>query len=159
MDQARGLSKVLYPIELEKGGFVAAMRNLTDNLQRVFQVECSLTCVELLAIEDIEVATHLYRIAQESVNNAAKHGKPGRIWIDISDDGERVVLKVEDDGKGFGDARIPNDSFDRTVSGGGMGLRIMKYWADMINASLEIQPRPEGGTRVVCMLPKKHRKS
>ncbi len=81
-------------------------------------------------IQDNTVATHLFRIAQEAVTNAIKHGKPGRIEISLTETPGRINLAVRDDGSG-----LP----DRQRKKAGMGLRIMRYRAGMIGGSLAIQ--------------------
>ena len=88
-------------------------------------------------------AGNLFRIAQEAVNNAFKHGKPTEIIIELSDNGQSIALAVKDDGKG-----LPK----RFISKGGMGLKIMQYRAGLIGGSLVVQKRVKGGTEVVCTL-------
>jgi signal transduction histidine kinase len=94
------------------------------------------------------VATHLYRIAQESISNAIKHGQARHILLrlEASDDG--VTLTVQDDGRGL----LADWSQSR-----GLGLRIMAHRATMIGAKFTIGPAPEGGTRVACALPNSNR--
>jgi signal transduction histidine kinase len=99
---------------------------------------------EEVLIRDIDVATHLYRIAQEAVTNAIKHGQSRQIAIDLSQRRDKVVLRIQDDGLGF-TGRLENKE--------GMGIRTMNYRANMIGASLAIQKNPGGGTAVVCTLP------
>jgi signal transduction histidine kinase len=86
-------------------------------------------------------ATHLYRIAQEAVNNAIKHGKAQRIEMSLTGENEDVRLKVLDNGIGIGDER---------GSGPGMGLRIMDYRAGLIGAAVQVAPSSDGGTLVSC---------
>ena len=86
-------------------------------------------------------ATHLFRIAQEAVNNAIKHGHARQVIISLASNHESTVLTIDDDGVGL--APPP----DR---GKGMGLHIMSYRARMIGATLSVKPRAEGGTVVTC---------
>ena len=97
-------------------------------------------------IHDIDLATHLYRIAQEAVTNAIKHGQSRHIVIGLLQRGDKVLLSIRDDGVGF---------TDRLESKEGMGIRTMNYRANMIGASLDIQKNPAGGTVVTCTLPMK----
>ena len=95
-------------------------------------------------ISDIQVAQHLYRIAQESVGNAIKHGRAKHIeiWLEARKGGKR--LRIIDDGIG----RPPFHE-----DGKGMGLRIMSYRADRIGATFSIRRRDPIGTMVTCFLP------
>jgi two-component system CheB/CheR fusion protein len=92
-------------------------------------------------IHDNALATHLYRIAQEAVHNAVRHGRAKLIAINLLTLNDRIVLGVKDDGIGF--PKKP-----RTHKG--MGLRVMQYRADMVRGSLVVQRDPSGGTSVVC---------
>jgi len=95
-------------------------------------------------VTDQAVAIHLYRIAQEAVSNALKHGKAGRIEINLTASANAAALAVTDNGVG-----LPRKPRKRT----GMGLRIMRYRAEVIGGTLSAEPLPGGGTRVVCTLP------
>src|SRR5262249_39552059 len=88
------------------------------------------------------VAHHLFFIAQEAVVNAAKHGKPTLIQVQLAPAGnDSYTLTVRDNGSGLA---LP------LTEGRGMGIRIMKYRARMIGAEVEVASRPEGGVEVVC---------
>jgi two-component system, LuxR family, sensor kinase FixL len=91
------------------------------------------------------VLTHLYRIAQEAVSNAIKHGKTKSIEIRLSEEPDRIVLTVKDNGTGF---------TPRSGGGQGTGLRIMQYRASLIGATVLLQPHTSGGLAVLCFLPK-----
>jgi len=90
------------------------------------------------------VATHLYRIAQEAVNNAIRHGKSQNIVIRLSGKNGTAVLSIQDDGEGF--PRQP-------VNPPGVGLNIMNYRADMVGGSLKVQPNQDQGITVTCTFP------
>jgi signal transduction histidine kinase len=83
---------------------------------------------------------HLYRIAQEALSNAMKHGKANHVTISLRKDDGLVRLVIGDDGNGM----------PKATSSSGMGLRTMKYRAELIGARLEMAPRPSGGTIVSC---------
>jgi two-component system CheB/CheR fusion protein len=99
--------------------------------------------VEKAAVPDLEetLATNLFRIAQEAVNNAIKHGHAGQITLTLSADPQQVWLAIEDDGAGFQPSLAP---------GRGMGLHMMNYRARMVGAAFSIAPRAGGGTTVTC---------
>jgi len=142
--QARSLSQGLHPVEPEGNGLMAALEFLATRTKSLFQAECRFTCRQPVLIPDNAVATHLFRIAQEAVSNAIKHGKPGHIEIRLSGAPERIQLVIRDNGAGM-PARQRKNS--------GMGLRIMRYRAGMINGSLAIENESGGGTAVVCTVP------
>jgi signal transduction histidine kinase len=86
------------------------------------------------------VAVQLYRIAQEAVHNAVEHGDAKEVQIDLACDDREIVLKVRDNGRGF----------DGSAAGQGMGLRIMRYRAQCVGGSCEVQSTRAGGTTVTC---------
>ena len=141
----RDLARGLTPVVLESEGLMSALQELAAGTSRLFDVECVFHCATPVLIHDNAVATNLYRIAQEAINNALKHGKARRIGISLVESPDRVVLAVRDNGSG-----LPADAAHRR----GMGLRIMHYRAGMIGGSLAVQRAPDGGTSVICSLQK-----
>jgi signal transduction histidine kinase len=87
-------------------------------------------------------ANHLYRIAQEAIHNAIKHGKARTITVLFMTEAGKLVLTIQDDGAGIAQEWTP-----------GMGLQNMKTRAQMIGATLEIHAGASGGTVVTCSLP------
>ncbi|MBE3133174.1 MAG: PAS domain-containing protein [Acidobacteria bacterium] len=142
--QARALSRGLCPVEVSEEGLRNALRDVAAGVESVFKVPCAFECTLPALVFDSTVAMHLYHIAREAAGNAARHARPGQITIGLGDSGGDIVLSVRDDGIG-----LP----DEGSRGQGMGLRIMKYRADIIGATLSIERAPEGGSRVVCALP------
>jgi PAS domain S-box-containing protein len=143
MVRARELSRGLSPISLESDGLMVALRELAARTKKIFRVDCRFKCKGPVLIPDHNVGIHLYRIAQEAVSNAIKHGKASRIDIGLSRTSERIVLAVSDNGIGM--PRKPRKK-------GGMGLRVMQYRAGVIDASLVGQRQPDGGTTFVCSI-------
>jgi PAS domain S-box-containing protein len=137
----RDLAHGLRPVPAEPGGLMAALYDLTVQVRGLFRIHCSLTCRKPVAVEDEPAATHLYRIAQEAVHNAIRHGKATRVVILLTQRRRRLNLAVRDNGVGIGTAPPRRR---------GMGLSIMRYRAGLIHGSLLIRPRPCGGTEVVC---------
>lgn len=144
MAQTRSLARGLHPVEAEANGLMAALEDLAERVADVFKVSCQFECPQPVLIGDGTVATHLYRIVQEAVTNAIKHGQAGRIRITLETDAARHVVSVSDNGTGFN---------PRATVGKGLGLRIMNHRAGVIKATLAIEPNPEGGTRVICAVP------
>jgi PAS domain S-box-containing protein len=138
-DLARGLSPVL----LESDGLASALQELAMNNEKLFRISCQFQCDSSVLIQDNAVATHLYRIAQEAVSNAVKHGKARQVVIRLAKANDRVVLTITNDGLGFPKAAHKTK---------GMGLRIMQYRAGMIGGSLTVQREGAAGTNVTCSL-------
>ena len=118
----RSLARGLHPVAAEAGGLVAALRELADRSSELFTVRCRLVCRDPVDIHDPAMATHLYRIAQEAVTNACKHGHAKHIHIALSTTPKRLKLSVSDDGRSI---PKPDDA-----GNGGMGIRIMNFRAE-----------------------------
>lgn len=141
LKEARALARGASPVHVDAESLPMALRNLAREMEDVFDVPCTLTMEGSVRGLDRMVATHLYRIAQEAVNNAYKHAKASSISIIVSGDDRQVTLRVRDDGVGM--------PFEEPAWGR-MGLSIMRYRARIIHASLTILPVQEGGTEVRC---------
>jgi two-component system CheB/CheR fusion protein len=142
--QTRLLARGLSPVTLESEGLMSALEELAANTGKMFHVECVFECESPVLVHDHAAATQLYRIAQEAVSNSIKHGKARRILISLKNVGEQNVLAIKDDGVG-----LPN-----VVPKTGMGLRIMEYRAGMIGGAAMAQRDLDGGTSVVCSVPR-----
>jgi PAS domain S-box-containing protein len=144
IDQTRELSHGLLPVLSDARGLMSALERLALQVENLFQVSCGFECDAPVLIQESDVATHLYHIAQEAVNNAIKHGRPRHISIRLAG-GSEPSLAVIDDGAG-----VPQN---RAGAGQGMGLLIMGYRAKMIGGALEMRPGTKGGTVVECLFP------
>ena len=143
IELTRKLARSLHPVELEANGLADALQQLAAQITQTFNVSCRFAAAGPLEVADIEARTHLYRIAQEAVSNAIRHGRAHHIVISFEGLGERRLLAVTDDGVGVSaDARTKK----------GMGLRIMDYCARMVGATFDLQNLPAGGARAVCLL-------
>lgn len=142
--EARALSRGLFPVQLETNGLSLALQQLAAGVRARARVNCRMDCPEPVLVRDNIVATHLYRIAQEAVNNAVKHSRAGSILIELKNGDNRIELKISDDGIGIPVTRNPS---------GGMGLHIMQYRAQAIGGALNIERAPEHGTIVFCSAP------
>jgi two-component system, NarL family, sensor histidine kinase NreB len=145
--QTRSLARGLSPVEMDANGLMSALQELVSNVQNMFRVQCVFRWDKPVLIEENATATHLFRIAQEAVSNAIKHGKASRVEIALTAAAGQKTLEVKDNGVG-----IPRD-VERSK---GMGLRIMRYRAGVIGGSLTIQRGPHGGTILTCSLPQRH---
>src|ERR1017187_7595466 len=141
---ARNLARGIYPVEMEPEGLMGAFHELAMNTSKAFKIACEFKCEAPVLIQDATKATHFYRIAQEAVSNAIRHGKPKRIVITLANRGGRMTLAVEDDGVG-----VP----ETWQKGQGLGIRIMAHRAAMLGASFSIEPNPTGGRLAEWLLP------
>lgn len=144
IDLTRTLARSLHPMEMEAEGFIAGLEDLAASISRAFNVSCRFDCPQLVALNDPGINIHIYRIVQEAVSNAIRHGHAKNIVVRLELAGAAVALTVTDDGAGLPEA---------ARSKKGMGLRIMNYRANIIGAKFDIARLPAGGTRVSCILP------
>jgi len=142
--EARALSRGLFPVQLEADGLGLALQHLAAGVCARTRVNCRVEGPQTVLVRNNTVATHLYRIAQEAVNNAVKHSRAGSIVIQLKTDHNRIELKVSDDGIGMPKSRDPT---------GGMGLHILNYRAQAIGGTLTIERAPRHGTIVACSAP------
>ena len=140
---ARGLARGLSPVAMESEGLMSALQELAATTEKVFRVSCQFHCDPPVLVRHHAVAMHLFRIPQEAVSNAIKHGKARRIEIQLKVAHERTVLSVKDYGVGF-PKKLPRKR--------GLGLLIMHYRTNLIGGSLVIEKNAEGGTTVTCSL-------
>lgn len=143
-EQARALAHGLNPVELDKEGLRAALKELGHYAGTLSGIVYSLDIDDALPPLESNVATQLYRIAHEAINNALKHAHAEHLALQIKWGNENLILAVRDDGVG-----LPGDYQER----GGMGTHIMPYRARMIGATLHFESNPGEGTAVVCTLP------
>ncbi|MHC4777267.1 MAG: FHA domain-containing protein [Planctomycetota bacterium] len=151
VEQARHVAQGLHPADLEREGLVIVLGDLCKNMEGMYHIPCVFhhrgdTVENLDRVTGrwpLDVQTHLYRIAQESISNAVKHGDPGKIDVELAWGEGGVTLRITDDGRGLPDS--PD-------SGGGMGLRSMQYRAKLIGAAWSIRKGERCGTVVECVL-------
>ena len=143
MDYTRDLARGLSPLRLEAEGLRGTLRELAKRTRKLFGVQCRFRCKEAVEIHDVNISIHLYRIVQEAVANALKHGKARNIEIGLVANKKHLIVAVRDDGVG-----IPRKS--RTHQG--MGLYTMQYRAGVIGGTLVVQGNSDGGATVVCTI-------
>ncbi len=144
-EQARELAHGLAHIELENEGLPAALDRLCERVEKVNETLCFFECPKEIEIEKPIVALHLYRIVQESINNAVKHGQATKISVRLEVNKNRLQLVIEDNGIGF--------SVIEEGKNKGMGIKTMKYRSHILGGKLTISETSEGGTRVICRIP------
>ena len=139
--QTRNLARGLVPLKMEEVGLASALEELTVSVTRLTGTQCSFASSGSATSLSDSAAMHLYRIAQEAINNAMKHGKARRIAVSLAGGTWGATLRIEDDGIGI--SKTSNSS-------GGMGLNIMQYRARLSGGELDVEAHPTGGTIVSC---------
>jgi signal transduction histidine kinase len=143
--QARGVARGVSTLELADDNLSPALQALASATSKEYGIICQVEFSEPISFGDPVTVTNIYRIAREAVYNAAKHGRPTRILVQLKSQGNFVNLVVTDDGVGI----------DNTPKNGlGMGLGMMKYRASMIGAELRFERALPGGTVMTCNLPR-----
>ena len=142
--EARRLARGLFPIRLEAEGISPAIEELLLNTGDRFGLSCQFK-VDPLRIANATVATNLYRIAQEALNNIVKHSRATNVLLELRERDGHIELRIEDDGIGLTPGGVE--------AGPGMGLHIMDYRARIIGGRLRIEPRAGGGTVISCLVP------
>ena len=139
-DWIRDLAKGLYPTDLDNIGLASALERLASATAHLLSTSVLFECKRPVSVADHQVALHLYRIAQEAVNNAVKHGDAKHIHIVLSRSDDTVTLTVSDDGSGFSPDKVAT----------GVGLQSIHFRAKAIGAAVNIESNPGKGTVVSC---------
>jgi signal transduction histidine kinase len=145
--QTRSLARGLSPVHLGSGGLVEALGELAARMSKGGRVQCTLEAPSSVVVQDVYLAGHLFRIAQEAVNNAVKHSRATEVVIRLTDQDGVLYLEIADNGKGL--PKTPR--LDQ-----GIGLQIMKHRASVMGGELEIRSRTGKGVTVTCRLPRKN---
>jgi signal transduction histidine kinase len=141
LQQTRGLSHGLCPMDLHGLGLTRCLHELCGSMVSLFGIDCQFHHDEGLLIEDELTATQLYYIAQEAIHNAVKHSRGKRIAVSLSREDGGATLSVADDGRGIEAKPRPT---------GGLGMRSMDYRARLIGGVLEVRGASPHGTLVTC---------
>jgi PAS domain S-box-containing protein len=140
----RSLARGLAPVNVKAGGLIGALEELAYNTHVPDKLECRFTCRASLTLDNSQIEGHLYRIAQEAVNNALKHARPRQIQLSLTHKQGQLCLQIKDDGRGLPIRKKPKV---------GMGLEVMRHRAQVIGATLEIESKSGHGVQVTCTLP------
>ncbi len=144
--QTRALARGLVPVGSEPDALQIGLAELAENTNLLRRVRCVFESPQPVAVKDPFVAGHLYRIAQEAVNNAVKHARGRTVTIRLAQSGRELELEVSDDGAGLG--KTGGD-------GRGIGLGVMQHRANVIGGELTIRSKKGEGVVVTCRLPLK----
>ncbi len=142
------LSHGIMPVQVDAGALQSSLEELARSINLPPTIHCHFDCPLPVTLSNNSVATHLYRIAQEAVNNSLRHSQATEIVLSLRQKGREIVLEVLDNGIGIDEAttRITEAKQDH-----GMGMRTMRYRAGIIGGTLQIERRKEGGTVVKCI--------
>ena len=127
-------------------GLAAALAELAARTAEATGIAVSADCPEWVELPDHGTATQLFRIAQEAVTNAVRHGQPSHIRVTLLAQPNGLRLRIRDDGLGIDDPLPVSE---------GLGIRIMHYRAGQIGGVLHVGPSQGGGTVVSCTLPRR----
>ncbi len=141
---ARALAQGLMPMAISPAQLPQALGELARKTQERSRAACRFALVGRPAIRDSATALQLYQIAQESISNAIRHGKPNHIEILLGEGAGSVYLRIADDGGGMD---------PKAQSGPGLGLRSMRYRARMIGGVIRFESKPKGGMIILCTVP------
>ncbi len=142
------LARGLCPIDLESSGIQTPLMNLIKLVRSLYGIECKFTYDESIIIEDITLATNLYYIAQEATINSAKYSGGSLITITLKRTSDSLILTIEDNGSGI--KKIKENLNEKS---GGMGLKIMKYRAEIIDGAFSIHRNKPSGTTICVKIP------
>lgn len=143
LTHTRDLVKIVQPVAIDVHGLMHSLRDLAQSASRLYRIDCSFQCPRPVLVQDRDVALHVFRIAQEAVHNAVKHGKPRRIVIGMVKRRRLVELTITNDGSNFNSTKN-----NRTK---GLGLHIMTYRASVLRGELSINRNRPKGTLVRCV--------
>jgi len=144
ISQTRAIARGLFPAEIKQVGLAAVLAEFATETSARSGVSCCFRADKRALIRDASVARHVFRIVQEAVNNAIRHSEASHITIRLARTSGQIRLEIRDNGKG-----LP----DRQAIGSGLGLRTMKYRADLIGAHFALKSANGRGTVVSCLLP------
>ncbi len=145
IESTRAMARGLAPVGADRGGLIAGLQSMAVRGMERYGVRAhfNTSLREPLTLDD-GAATHLYRIAQEAFTNAIRHGRVTQVSIELATGDGRLVLTVEDNGRGFD---------ERNASSNGMGTKLMRYRAQMLGGDVSISSNKDGGVVVRCTCP------
>lgn len=141
-EAAHAVSAAVCPVPPEPDGLTRALGRLAATWQQLTNTTVQFHCPRAVRLCDLAEAVQAYRIAEEAVTNAARHGGATEIAISLMEEGGVIELTIRDDGVGFDPA---------ACKGSGLGLSIMRYRAHLLHGALDICSAPGEGTVVTLL--------
>jgi signal transduction histidine kinase len=145
IESTRAMARGLAPVGADRGGLIAGLQSMAVRGMERYGVRAhfNTSLKEPLTLDD-GAATHLYRIAQEAFTNAIRHGRVTQVTIELATADGTLTLSVQDNGRGFD---------ERNASNNGMGMKLMRYRAQMLGGDVAIANNKGGGVIVRCNCP------
>jgi PAS domain S-box-containing protein len=145
IESTRAMARGLAPVGADRGGLIAALQSMAVRGMERYGVRAQFntSLKEPLTLDD-GAATHLYRIAQEAFTNAIRHGRVTQVTIELATAEGTLTLGIEDNGRGFD---------ERNATSNGMGMKLMRYRAQMLGGDVTIANNRAGGVVVRCTCP------
>jgi PAS domain S-box-containing protein len=143
--QVREMARGLDPVNLDRIGLAAALEAFVSNVEGLFGISCRFRCHPQFPDPGPKAGLHLYRIAQEAVNNAIHHGRGSCIEINLGLRSEKGLLGIRDDGRGIS---------DEDLKGQGLGIHNMNDRSRLIGGVVKVERRAQKGTSVTCLFPR-----
>ncbi|MCC5932935.1 MAG: PAS domain S-box protein [Balneolales bacterium] len=143
-EYARGLAHGLVKIDLERGGFHAAIEKLILQSQKLFRIDCKLVSDQEIEIRDRARAEHVYRIIQEAISNAVKHGYSTKVTVGMTYSERKLLITIRDNGTGF------SSNWRKKR---GLGVRIMEFRSRLINGQFSHGNNPGKGAVITLTIP------
>jgi signal transduction histidine kinase len=144
MNHASDLAHDLATLDFKENDLPAALGELAVRAKDLFSIACRCEVQGSIPPLDPNTVRQLYKVAQEAVTNAIKHGKARRVTISLQNNHDQLTLIIHNTGLPFPDLHGRPS---------GMGLRIMNYRASVIGGSFEIKAAGNRGTQVTCLVP------
>ncbi len=144
VQQTRSLARGLSPVQDDEWGLPSALTELAASTGRLLNVHCTFSSNASTAPIRNDCSTHLFRLAQEAVSNAIRHGGATELEIRLNFSPDMLILSVADNGTGFGSVRSDHN---------GLGLTIMRYRARQMGGRMTFENNAGGGATVTCQLP------
>jgi two-component system sensor histidine kinase UhpB len=145
-EQMHEFARKLHPVDLNVSNLTSAFDDLAASTEHLFSISCIFKHSKSVSVNDTSVTINLYRIAQEAITNAVRHGGAKNVVIKLTSIRGRSTLTVKSDGLDF-----PGNQ----AASKGMGLKLMNHRAETIGGSLSIHKGANGGAIVTCMFPSK----
>ena len=153
LTKSRNIARGYFTLGFDAASFAEALREIASRTHKASRVACDVRCADDLAIGNEDATIQLFRIAQEALQNAARHADASRITITFERRDDHFWLVVEDNGKGL--APTSNGATSPRKEKG-LGLSIMAYRAGLIGGKFLTERSEGGGTRVICTVAANH---
>lgn len=150
LKQVRDLSRGMVRGSVDADGLMTALHDLASRCGELFAIECTFECELPVVIPSDLVASQFYRIAQEAIINAVKHGQAKHVSVELREGAGTIQLDIVDNGDGLGSTSCQDP---------GSGVHIMLSRARAVGATLRIAPAQPRGTRVLCTLERRTKQS